>query len=239
SRDMPRVLEEIALENGAPLKRPGIEYRYALDDGTWQFHGSRWNLLRLPPPALAGDAQYANAAAAIAALEELVARFTIPPAAVARGLSEVKLAARFQVILPAAPDVPTWILDVAHNPAAARVLAGNLRGHSSGGRTLAVCGILADKDAAGVVAELRDSVDAWWCVPIEGERGRSAAALAQTVAQVVAAPVEAAPSIAAACAAAAAHAGPKDRIVVFGSFHVVGPTMDWLEANALLPPVAA
>jgi dihydrofolate synthase/folylpolyglutamate synthase len=239
SRDMPKVLEEIAHENGVPLKRPGIEYRYALDEGTWRFRGSRWDLRRLPAPALAGDAQYANAAAAIAALEELVARFTIPPAAVARGLSEVKLAARFQVILPAARDVPTWILDVAHNPAAARVLAGNLRGQSSGGRTLAVCGILADKDAAGVVAELRDSVDAWWCVPIEGERGRSAAALAQTVAHVVATPVEGAPSIAAACAAAAAHAGPKDRIVVFGSFHVVGPAMDWLEANALLPPVAA
>jgi len=238
SRDMPKVLEEIALENGAPLKRPGIEYRYALDDVTWQYRGSRWNLQRLPPPALAGGAQYANAAAAIAALEELVARFTIPPAAVARGLNEVKLAARFQVIEPARPGAPTWILDVAHNPAAARVLAGNLRGRSSGGRTLAVCGILADKDAAGVVAELRDSVDAWWCVPIEGERGRSAAALARTVAQAVAAPVEAAPSIAAACAAASAHAGPKDRIVVFGSFHVVGPAMDWLEANALLPPVA-
>jgi dihydrofolate synthase/folylpolyglutamate synthase len=101
-----------------------------------------------------------------------------------------------------------------------------------------VCGILADKDAAGVVAELRDSVDAWWCVPIEGERGRSAAALALTVANGVAAPVEAAPSIAAACAAASANAGSKDRIVVFGSFHVVGPAMDWLEANALLPPVA-
>jgi dihydrofolate synthase/folylpolyglutamate synthase len=102
-----------------------------------------------------------------------------------------------------------------------------------------VCGILADKDAAGVVAELRDSVDAWWCVPIEGERGRGAAALAQTIALAVAAPVEAAPSIAAACEAASANARRKDRIVVFGSFHVVGPAMDWLEANALLPPVAA
>ena len=102
-----------------------------------------------------------------------------------------------------------------------------------------MCGILADKDAAGVAAELRDCIDAWWCVPTEGERGRSAAAFAQTVAQPVAAPVEAAPSIAAACAAALAHAGPADRIVVFGSFHVVGPALDWLEARGLLPPGAS
>jgi len=236
SEDMPSVLEEIAHENGALLKRLGTEYIYTLDDGTWRFRGTRWSLPRLPAPALAGDAQYANAAAAIAALEELVARLTIPAAAVAQGLNQIKLAARFEVIVPAAPGAPTWILDVAHNPAAAHVLARNLRGHPGGGRTLAVCGILADKDAAGVVAELRDCVDAWWCVPTEGERGRNSASLAQTVRREVAAPVEAAASLAAGCAAALRNANRQDRIVVFGSFHVVGPAMDWLEANAWRAP---
>ena len=232
SRDMPAVIEEIAREVGAPLKRPGTEYFYWPLGGTWQYRGSRWSLPQLPAPALAGDAQYANAAAAIAALEELVARLTIPAAAVAQGLKQIKLAARFQVIAPAAPGGATWILDVAHNPAAAHVLARNLRGHPSGGRTLAVCGILADKDASGVVAELRDCIDAWWCVPTEGERGRSAASLAEMVRREVAGPVEEAASIAAGCAAASANANGQDRIVVFGSFHVVGPAMDWLDANA-------
>jgi len=240
SRDTPAVLEAFASEIGAPLKRPGSEYGYDTHaDGTWEFRGSRWNLPRLPAPALAGGAQYANAATALAALEELVARITIPAAAIAAGLIRVRLPARFQVIVPAAPGAPTWILDVAHNPAAARVLAGNLRGRASTGRTLAVCGILADKDAAGVAAELRDCVDAWWCVPTEGERGRSSAALAATIALEIAAPVEAAASIAAGCAAALANANAQDRIVIFGSFHVVGPATDWLEANALLSPAAA
>ncbi len=125
---------------------------------------------------------------------------------------------------------------MAHNPAAARVLARNLRDLPSGGRTLAVCGILADKDASGVAAELRDCVDAWWCVTTDGDRGRSGSSLAQTVEQQVAAPVEAADSISAGCAAALARANPQDRIVVFGSFHVAGPALDWLEARDLLPP---
>jgi dihydrofolate synthase/folylpolyglutamate synthase len=157
---------------------------------------------------------------------------------VAQGLRQVRLAARFQVIAPARPLAPTWILDVAHNPAAARVLARNLRDLPSGGRTLAVCGILADKDAAGVAAELKDCVHAWWCVTTDGDRSRRGYSLAQTVKQEVAAPVEAADSTSAGCAAALASAQPRDRIVVFGSFHVVGPAMDWLEARDLLPPAA-
>jgi len=236
SREMPGIVEERARAIGAPLKRLGNEYSYTREGAAWHYRGSRWNLPQLPAPALLGDMQYANAATAIAALEEIDARLPIPGAAVAQGLRQVRLAARFQVIAPSRPLAPTWILDVAHNPAAARVLARNLRDLPSDGQTLAVCGILADKDAAGVVAELKDCVHAWWCVTTDGDRSRSGSSLAQTVKQAVAAPVEAADSASAGCAAALARAQPQDRIVVFGSFHVVGPAMDWLEARDLLPP---
>jgi dihydrofolate synthase/folylpolyglutamate synthase len=235
SRDMPGVIEDLARGVGARLKRLGTEFGYTVEEAAWHFRGSRWNLSDLPAPSLMGEAQYANAATAIAALEEIDARLPIPAAAVTQGLREVKRVARFQVIAPASSAAPTWILDVAHNPAAARVLADNLRRYPSGGRTLGVCGILADKDAIGVVAELRDCVDAWWCVSTDGERGRSGASLAQLIQREVAAPVEAAESISSGCAAALATARPQDRIVVFGSFHVAGPALDWLEANDLLP----
>jgi dihydrofolate synthase / folylpolyglutamate synthase len=252
SSEIPGIVADIARSLGASLKRLGIEYRYALDGASlvqggaplvqggapWHFRGSRWNLPGLPAPALLGDTQYANAATALAALEEIDARLAIPAAAVAQGLGAVQLAARFQVIAPAHAGAPTWILDVSHNPAAARVLAQNLRGQPTSGLTLAVCGILADKDAAGVVAELRDCVDAWWCVSTDGERGRSSDSLAQTVRSQVAVHVEAAQSTAAGCAAALAHAKPGDRIVVFGSFHTVGPALDWLESHDLMPRAA-
>jgi dihydrofolate synthase / folylpolyglutamate synthase len=192
----------------------------------------------LPPPALPGETQFANAATAIAALEEIDVRLPIPASAVARGLREVRLAARFQVIAPVTPDAPTWILDVAHNPAAARVLAQNLRNSRTAGRTFAVCGILSDKDAQGVLAELRGCVDAWWCVPTDGERGRSGASLAELARSEVEVPVAAVAGIAAGCEAALAHARRSDRIVVFGSFHVVGPALDWLEAHEFLPAAA-
>jgi dihydrofolate synthase/folylpolyglutamate synthase len=244
SRAMPAVLESIAQAIGAPLKRLGLEYRYTRHASRWHYRGTRWDLPHLPTPALLGDAQYRNAAAAIAALEELDARLRVPAEAIARGLRNTRLVGRFQVIKPAAtpngdaPRVaaqPTWILDVAHNPDAARVLAQNLRELSSVGRTLAVCGILADKDAPGVVAQLRDCIDAWWFASTEGARGTSGAALAAQLAPILGVPTAASASVGAACAEALQAAGPLDRIVVFGSFHTVGPALDWLEGHGLLP----
>jgi dihydrofolate synthase / folylpolyglutamate synthase len=232
-REPSLVLESVAREVGAPLKRLAIEYNYIAEGSGWRYRGTHWDLPLLPAPALQGDIQFSNAATALAALEEISARVELDAAAVAQGLEQVRLTGRFQLIKPRAS--PAWILDVAHNPDAVRVLARNLRSAEIPGRTYAVYGILADKDAAAIAEILSDSVDAWWCASIDGARGRSGEALAQAVRAEVTVPVRAADSIAAACAAAAAAADSGDRIVVFGSFHAVGPELDWLEAAGLLP----
>ena len=235
SRALPPVVADPARAVGARLKRLGVEFDYQRDGDAWHYLGSRWDFAHLPPSALRGATQYDNAATAIAALEELAPRLPLAAAAVATGLRAVRLAGRFQVIAGGA-DWPMWILDVAHNRDAARMLACNLAALTAGGRTLGVCGVLADKDAEAIVAELAGAVDWWWFVSTAGERGRSAAALAHSVAVVkLAAPARTAGTIAEACEAACAAAGPRDRIVVFGSFHTVGPALDWLEARGFLP----
>jgi len=237
SRDPVPVLVEIAEAVGAPVKRLGVEFDYRRGDGgAWDFKGRRWNLTALPKPALAGTTQFSNAAAALAALEELEPVLSIPAAAVARGLVSVRLVGRFQEISAVAGG-PQWILDVAHNPDSARVLGENLRDSSVAGNTLAVCGILADKDAPAIVAEIRGCFDAWWLVSTDGARGSSAAELAARIGE-VRAPLHLADDVASACAAAAAAAVDGDRIVVFGSFHIVGPAFDWLESKGFLPPGA-
>jgi dihydrofolate synthase/folylpolyglutamate synthase len=236
-REPSLVLEEVARATGSPLKRLAIEYNYIRDGAGWRYRGTRWDLPHLPAPGLLGDIQFTNAATAIAALEEVAPRLKIPAAAVARGLAEVELAGRFQWLPPGAAS-PGWILDVAHNPDAARVLARNLRGHPVPGKTLAVCGILADKDAKGIASILDPCIQAWWCASVDGARGRSGEDLAAAVREEVAARVMADDSVGGACAAAFRDAGPLDRIVVFGSFHTVGPALDWLEAQGLLPGTA-
>ena len=232
SRDPPPVLADIAASTGARVKRLGREFDYTCGSVTWHYRGSRWELPALPHPALRGATQFANAATALAALEELELAVPIAATAVAQGLGAVRLPGRFQVV--ARPGGPQWILDVAHNPDAARVLARNLRDMPGAGRSLAVCGILADKDAAGIAAALRDCFDAWWLTSTEGARGISARMLANRIGG-LSAPVVIADHIAGACAAASAAAGPTDRIVVFGSFHTVGPALEWLARRGLLP----
>jgi dihydrofolate synthase / folylpolyglutamate synthase len=221
------VLEAAAHAIGAPLKRLAIEYNYILEGPGWRFRGTGWDLPRLPAPALLGDIQFSNAATALAALEEITPRLPMGSSAVAQGLKNVRLVGRFQLIKPTA-ESPTWVLDVAHNVDAARVLARNLSVGAQPGKTFAVCGILVDKDAAAIFAVLDDLIDAWWCASLDGPRGRSGAALAELVRRQVATPVHIASSVAAACEAASAAATARDRIVVFGSFHTVGPALDWL-----------
>jgi dihydrofolate synthase / folylpolyglutamate synthase len=236
-REPSLMLESVARGLNAPLKRLAIEYNYVLDGAGWRYRGTHWDLPHLPAPALKGDIQFTNAATALAALEEISPRLNIPAESVARGLTGVRLVGRFQLISPGVGS-PAWILDVAHNPDAARVLARNLNANPISGKTLAVCGILADKDAAEIVSMLERSIDSWWCASVDGARGRSAQALADVVRQEVQAPVIAADNVASACAEALNAAGPQDRIVVFGSFHTVGPAIDWLESRGLLPAAA-
>ena len=237
SREMPPALLDAALALGAAPKRLGSEFDYTREASGWIYRGPRWDLPGLPSPALLGDTQFDNAATALAALEEFDTRLPVSAAAVAQGLTSVRLVGRFQLVAPGGGK-PSWILDVAHNADAARALARNLRALPIGGRTLAVCGILADKDAAAIAAEVDACFDAWWLASIEDVRGMSGAVLKDRIAGQVNGPLSVAGDIAAACAAACGAARSGDRIVVFGSFHTVGPALDWLESQRLLPPTS-
>jgi dihydrofolate synthase/folylpolyglutamate synthase len=82
-----------------------------------------------------------------------------------------------------------------------------------------VLGMLADKDAASVVAELRPVVDHWYCAALYGSRGQTSSELAARVRAVATdAPIETHESVEKALQVALAEAGPGEGILVFGSF---------------------
>jgi dihydrofolate synthase/folylpolyglutamate synthase len=230
SREMPQSIAQHAAEVGADLLRLGVDFDWQRHDRTWSWRGRQRTHEGLPPPALNGESQFDNASAVLCALDCLSSRLPLDRAAIERGLHSVRLPGRFQVI--SRPGSPAeWIVDVAHNPAAARTLAKQLAARSSRGRTIAVCGILADKDIEGVAAELRDSFDAWVVVGLEGARAVPADTLAQRLAATGAKVEAVAADVLAGCSTAEALARPGDRIVVFGSFLTAGPALEFLGSH--------
>lgn len=175
----------------------------------------------LPAPAL----PQASAACAVQAL--VVLGLPPTPEAVRVAFAETRLAGRFQQL---DWDGCRLILDVAHNPAAATLLAQRLAAaYGPERRVPAVVGALADKDLSGLVAPLLPRVAHWYCCDLPGvARAAPAARLAEVLYNGVsgagfdsschADPV-------AGLAAARRASGGAEAILVFGSFHTVAPVL--------------
>ncbi|OIR19912.1 bifunctional protein FolC [mine drainage metagenome] len=177
--DVPQTLRARAQEIGARLWCIGSEFWFAPHQGQWDYRGQSAARSALPYPALRGAFQLHNASAALAALDALKGSLPVSMEAVRRGLVEVQLAGRFQFV----PGRPQLILDVAHNPHAARSLAQNLADLPPA-RTYAVFAMLKDKDMAGVARELDAQIDVWLVAGIDAPRGATAAELVQVLRQI-------------------------------------------------------
>jgi dihydrofolate synthase/folylpolyglutamate synthase len=220
--DPPSTLTEHARALGARLLLIGKDYGYAADAVQWRYWGPRGKRGALPYPAMRGTHQLGNAATAIAALDELKPRLPVGVQAIRMGLATAHQPGRYQVL----PGRPAVVLDVAHNPHAARALAGNLAQHRGFRRTLAVFSMLADKDIGSVVAQTRHAIDAWYVAAIDTARAESAATLARLIESLDPdKPIELFGSIAQAYRAACDAADDDDRILAFGSFHTVAEVL--------------
>jgi dihydrofolate synthase/folylpolyglutamate synthase len=144
------------------------------------------------------------------------ARFNLSKELIHTATSSLKLTGRHQKLI--FRGIPV-VLDVAHNPAAAEVLAKSYSKFD--GSMYAVASVLNDKDWAGIVAELVEFIDKWFVAEISDS---SRAANAQQLLKMVynlgglgACCV----SIEEAFLSAIAEATDQDKVVVFGSFHTV------------------
>ena len=212
------TLQSAAASIGARAIVAGVDYRVSASTRGW-----RWSrgdeCLELPPPRLRAPCQVANAAAAIAALDALRDRLPWQPEAIARAVASACVAARLQRFR----DRAELVIDVAHNPQAARVLAEALADDPVDGQNIAVFAALADKDIAGIVAALRADFPRWYLAGLDAEtpRGLDAATLRGRVGDLLQEhEVSLHADVAEALAAARRDGLHADRIVAFGSFFV-------------------
>jgi len=176
--DAMAAIERAAQAVRAPLAVMGVDFDAWAERGGLAFQDQE-RFLDLPAPGLAGAHQIDNAGVAIAAALEL----DLPEAAIAEGLKSVRWPARLQRISSGpygeaarAAEAELW-LDGGHNPHAAKALAAFLAERQARApRPLAlICGMLANKDAGGFFAALKDSHATIFTVGFDGAAADPAA----------------------------------------------------------------
>lgn len=217
---------------GAVVQRAGHDFSVRAEVGACVWRHNDGSHLRLPPLPLAAACQQANAAAAVAALHALRGRLPWMPEAMSDGLHHTYLCGRLQRLGTA----PERVVDVGHNPQAARVLAQWLDAHPVAGVVHAVYGAMADKDVAGVMAAVGERVSHWHLGGLNTvvERGMPADDLVAVLQrELPEAPFDVHDHIAAAWRSAVSQSEATDRVIAFGSFYVVAQVLE-VEAERLL-----
>ena len=229
---VPHSLSSHAAEVGADLLLPGRDFdchKMEMQQWSYRFHPQESSLYTgeharhaLPIPVLRGNFQLSNAACALTVLECLSERLPLDIGAIKRGLLRVRHPGRFQVL----PGRPVTVLDVGHNPHAARALRSSLIALPYAEKRMAVFSMLADKDIDAVLEIIKDQFDCWLIAPLALPRGMTIQALQEKFIQHNITAVTAYPDVKEAYQAALSEAGENDRIVVFGSFHTVAEIID-------------
>ncbi|OOG63275.1 bifunctional tetrahydrofolate synthase/dihydrofolate synthase [Rhodanobacter sp. B04] len=226
--DPPAGLLDALAARKARVERAGLDFLVERHTDGWRWLHRDGSAMELPDPALAAPVQFANAAAAIAALHALWAGdASFAPkdvfAAVSAGLHEVRVPARLQSL----GGDPVLVVDVGHNPQAARALAEWLDARPAV-RVHAVYGALADKDVSGVIGALGTRIACWHLAGLDHvtPRGLAVTALAGTLRQTLPqAAFDSHGDVASALAAAHAAAQPGELILAFGSFFVASAVL--------------
>jgi dihydrofolate synthase/folylpolyglutamate synthase len=170
--------------------------------------------------ALPGEHQNENASVAVAALH--AAGLEVNDSAVERGLTNVHWPARFQ----------RWddriIIDGAHNPAGARVLAKTWRETFAREQAAVILAVLRDKDIRGIIRALAPITSRFVASEARGECAVPANELAEAVA-------ESAPgstvTIRRSLGEALAETADAPRVLITGSLHFAGEALAHLRGE--------
>ena len=222
-RTVPDSVLQYASECQARVRQLGRHYDYAVADADWSWKrcDDTTALSHLPAPALPGKQQFQNAAAVIEALQCLP-ELSISEPAIHRGLSDVRLVGRCQVIR----TEPLWLVDVSHNVQAVQALANVIASMPVTGRTHALFAMLQDKAIAESLATIAAQIDIWWIFDLHVPRAASLETLQAAILQVnPQAQVYSFANVAAAITAMQAQLHQNDRVIGFGSFYTVAQIM--------------
>ncbi|MFH8250000.1 bifunctional folylpolyglutamate synthase/dihydrofolate synthase [Microbacterium sp. B2969] len=222
------VLRAAAAEKGATIAFEGQDF--ALAEGRLAVGGQQITVRGLAGTyrdeylPLYGAHQGFNAALAIAAVESLIGGASQPITGdvLAEGLSQATSPGRLQLV----GTNPTVLVDAAHNPHGARALVDALRDSFDFDEWGIVLGILADKDAAGIVSALAPVASHVFATAPDSDRANDADRIAD-LAELADLPVTVHRDVSDAAEAAREWAAASDRraVVIAGSVVLAGEAL--------------
>ena len=242
------VITRVATERGAPLIRVGrsgqpgaADYAYfvgsAEEDRQYFDLATPERLYRNLELSLLGAHQVQNAAAAIAAAEQLRKRdVQIDESAIREGLRTVRWPARLQVV----GRSPLRVVDGAHNADSFAALFTAISRHFEYDHLLLVLGTMGDKDIEGMLREVAAAkVDQVIVTSARGARPLPPTELAERLRKVTPqTPDLVAPTSEEALALATRLASPRDLVCVAGSLYLAGEALRWFAAQPDVIPGA-
>jgi len=180
--------------------------------------------LQISKPAMAGDHQQDNLAAALTAL--LVMNPTCAGQAdqLSAAIETCTVTGRLQKVGAS----PTILLDVGHNELAAQAIAEHLR-NTGCTNVRCVVSMLRDKSAETVATELDSVCSHWYCGTSPGQRGQSGEDLALKIRSgAPSANIRHFNSVGRSIKAALMDSTADETILIFGSFTTVSAAYQWL-----------
>lgn len=222
-------LQQMARQAGVKLAVYGKDFDCSHNGQDWEWRGAGRTRSALPLPHPYSRCQLYNASGVLQALDLMADNIKVADAAINKGLADSYIPCRFTVM----PGTPEIVLDVAHNPQAVAELAASIDlMPQCQGKTHVLLGVLKDKDVDSILRNIMPLADSWHCVSIEQQRGLSAGELAAKLEQVgVTSEVHCHSNVAVAMDVLQQKCESSDRIVITGSFMVVGPAFSCIKSN--------
>ena len=229
--DCPQSILDYAKELQCHVFRRDIDWTFSAESNRLQWQ-SKAKSLTVPLPKIPQP----NCATALAVLTQLP--FELSDEILTQAVEEAQMTGRFQLLgeqdfakFSQNRPLAQVIIDVGHNPHAARYLADRLAEWvQPDSKIYAVFSALVDKDLSGIVEPLEELIDEWYCAGLQGYRGQSGEEVkTKLLATLPNADVTAYENVAKASQFLFEKATAQDVILVFGSFHTVADFLIWLE----------
>lgn len=224
---LPKNIEQTAFEKESDLHALNRDFFISsnCDSSVWQGRYSVIDSIMIPSHW--GPGEYHNLASSLASIEIVDSELLPSRKELNRLLNNFSVSGRFEII----EKKQTWILDVAHNPHAAENLRKRLESLAPYKKITAILSMMQDKDIIGFVKVLDDLVARWIVCEMDTPRSHLAQTLHKKLIDHGIANVTTESGLLEAFSNVKNHTKKNDRILITGSFEIVGPAKKWLDSE--------